>query len=79
MDEIGRMELCSKAFQRAVLRALDSGKPVLGTIQQRRSPFLDCVRTRPDIELIEITESNRDGATEAVLRRIEHLLGRGDD
>ena len=33
MDEIGRMELCSSSFQEAVVRALDSDTPVLGTLQ----------------------------------------------
>lgn len=77
MDEIGRMELCSKAFQQAVLRALDSIKPVLGTIQQRRGAFLDCVRARADIEVLEITEQNRDAMAESIRERMERLLERG--
>ena len=60
MDEIGRMELCSEAFQRAVRKALDSSRPVLGTIQDRRNPFLDAVRSRGDVEVVRITEANRD-------------------
>jgi nucleoside-triphosphatase len=79
MDEIGRMELCSKAFQQAVLRALDSSKPVLGTIQQRRGPFLDCVRSRPDIEVLEVTDENRDAMAKAVRERLERLLEEGSD
>jgi nucleoside-triphosphatase len=74
MDEIGRMELCSPAFQEAVLRALDSGKPVVGTIQARRNPFLDAVRARPDIEVLEITEENRDGMLSVLTERVSELL-----
>jgi nucleoside-triphosphatase THEP1/uncharacterized protein with PIN domain len=74
MDEIGRMELCSPSFQRAVLSALDSERPVLGTIQDRRNPFLDCVRSRKDIEVLEITPQNRDAMTDVVRGKILQLL-----
>ncbi len=61
MDEIGHMELCSEAFQTAVMLALDSRKPVLGTLQARSSDLLGAVRARRDVEIIELTEANRDG------------------
>jgi nucleoside-triphosphatase len=78
MDEIGRMELCSDAFMEAVVRALDSGRPVLGTIQDRRNPFLDSVRARPDTEVVRLTESNRDAVADEVLARIRALLPASD-
>jgi len=40
-DEIGRMETYCHEFCEAIIRCLDSPKPVLGTIQMRRSRFLD--------------------------------------
>ncbi|MBN2564078.1 MAG: NTPase [Candidatus Eisenbacteria bacterium] len=75
MDEIGRMELCSPTFQEAVMRALDSDTSVFGTIQERRNPFLDSVRSRPDVEVIEVTESNRDSMVSLVRARIAELVG----
>lgn len=75
MDEVGRMELCSDAFQAAVMRALDSRTPVLGTIQDRRNPFLDAVRARTDVKIVRITEANRDEAKRAVLRLVSSVLG----
>lgn len=74
MDEIGRMELCSEAFQSAVGRALGSPVPVLATIQDRANPFLDAVRARDDIELLRITETDRDSARARVVRLLTDLL-----
>ena len=64
MDELGKMELFSEPFQRAALRALDSPKPVLGVIQQARTPFLGRIRRREDVEVIEVTVENRDALFE---------------
>lgn len=66
VDELARMELFSSRFREYVLKALDSQIPFLGTIQQRRHPFLDQIRQRPDIKLIEITHKNRDTLVEFV-------------
>ena len=74
MDEIGRMELCSDAFQDAVTRALDSGKPLLGTLQKRDNPFLDAIRARPDVELIIVNSANRECLVPVLLERVEELL-----
>jgi len=75
MDEIGRMELCSPAFTRAVQRALDCPVPVLGTIQDRTNEFLDAVRARDDVEIVTITDSNRETAREIVLSKLIAALG----
>jgi nucleoside-triphosphatase len=77
MDEIGRMELCSEAFQEAVVAALDSPKPVLGTLQDRHNLFLDAVRARADVEVLRLTEENRDSAAMTLLERIRTLTADG--
>lgn len=74
MDEVGRMELCSDLFQAAVRRALDSEVPVLATIQDRANPFLDAIRARHDVQLLTITESDRDAARAGVTRLLTDLL-----
>jgi nucleoside-triphosphatase len=74
MDEIGRMELCSEAFQQAVHRALDSPVPVLATVQDRSNGFLDAVRARRDAVLIRVTEANRDAALGEVVALLRDLL-----
>jgi len=74
MDEIGRMELCSEAFREAVAAALDSPRAVLGTIQDRSNAFLDAVRRRGDVEVVRVTEGNREAARTRVLEKIERIL-----
>lgn len=74
MDEIGRMELCSEKFQRAVIRALDAPVPVLGTIQNRRNSFLDAVRERGDVRVITVTEFNRDELVESIAGSVRRMI-----
>jgi nucleoside-triphosphatase len=74
MDEVGRMELCSPAFQAEVAAALDSSKPVLGTLQDRRNTFLDGIRARDDVEILRVTESNRDDMAATVRELMLRLL-----
>jgi len=71
IDEIGPMEMLSQSFCNAVLDALDSPVGVLGTIVQRRTPFGDRIKRRPDVDLIEVRRDNRD----ELLNRILVLLG----
>ncbi len=59
IDEIAKMELFSERFSDEVLRCLSTGR-VVGTIQMRGHPFLDDVRSRNDVDLIELTTMNRD-------------------
>jgi nucleoside-triphosphatase len=58
IDEIAKMELFSANFKDEVLRCLDT-KRVLGTIQDRKHPFLAEVRFRDDVEVYELTIKNR--------------------
>jgi nucleoside-triphosphatase len=73
MDEIGRMELCSQAFQEAVREALGSPVPILGTIQDRRNAFLDAVRAREDVEVVRVDETNRDRLVGELRERVRAL------
>ena len=75
MDEIGRMELCSQAFQEAVGRALGSPTPVLGTIQDRSNAFLDSVRARPDVKILRVSTGNRECLVPVLRDLLLELLG----
>ena len=66
IDEIGRMELFSRTFRNAVVDALDSICAVVATIQMRSERFLDSVRSRDDVEIIEVTLQNRDLIVESL-------------
>ncbi len=72
MDEIGRMERDAHAFQQAVMETLDLGTPVLGVLREDqlrammfpeecpKETFALEIAMRSDVEVIEITQSNRD-------------------
>jgi nucleoside-triphosphatase len=60
IDEIGKMELFSEAFKTAVLTAIDSQSPVIATVMARPQPWVDALKTRPDVETWQVTRENRD-------------------
>ena len=70
IDEIGKMELFSKDFQDIVMKALDSESPVLGTILFRPHPFCDKIKKRKDVEIIEVTEENRDRLPDVIIEKL---------
>ena len=60
IDEIGPMELYSKEFVDAVGKALESAKPVVGTVHFRvKHPLIDQLKSREDSEILEVTLQNR--------------------
>ena len=59
IDEIGKMECFSPAFQQAVQRVLAGPVPMLGTIGWGGGPFMRSVRRRRDVQLMEVTRANR--------------------
>lgn len=71
IDEIGKMEILSRAFRLAVLDALDSKCSVIVTMLFKRHPFCDKIRARKDVEIFEVTEENRDTLAEIILHKIQ--------
>jgi len=59
IDEIGKMELVSSAFQEIVWEALELQK-VLGTIGQISHPFVTKVYNRNDLKLYTLTPQTRE-------------------
>ncbi|MFH1482735.1 MAG: nucleoside-triphosphatase [Chloroflexota bacterium] len=57
VDEIGKMELFSTAFQEAVARALEMGR-VLGTIMLAPHPVADRIKALPQVRVLLLTRSN---------------------
>ena len=58
IDEIGKMELFSANFKEAVLKIIDSGQRVLGTIMLSADPWADTIKHRPQVKLIQVTRTN---------------------
>jgi nucleoside-triphosphatase len=71
MDELGRMEEIAPRFKEAVWRRLDGDIPVAGVIKLVKSPFLDAIRARPDVETITVTQENRDSIPELLASHFE--------
>jgi nucleoside-triphosphatase len=78
VDEIGKMELFSLSFRRAVLEALEDGRCLLGTILLGPHPFADSIKARPDVRVIELTEANRAQMHEKVISLVRACLERPD-
>jgi nucleoside-triphosphatase len=74
-DEIARMEMKCPDFEPAVRAALESSKCLLGTIQDRSDPFLDEVRSRPDVTIVEVTRDNRDALPEQIAAWLDKVAG----
>ena len=60
IDEIGKMELFSPRFKEAVLKAVESGKKVLGTIMLNPNPFADQIKKHPQVRLVQVSRANHD-------------------
>ncbi len=67
VDEIGRMECLSGRFIAAMTRLLDSGKPVVATVARRGAGFIEDVKRRADVEVWQVTRSNRDKLPEKII------------
>jgi nucleoside-triphosphatase len=68
IDEIGRMELTSNQFRDIVQEALDSPKPVLGTIALKETNTAKKIKERQDTRVIKLTRAN--------FQEIETYIGR---
>jgi len=58
-DEIGRMQLLSRAFRQVVLEGVKRGHPLLGTIMSGRNPYADRIRSHRNVEVLRLTPENR--------------------
>jgi nucleoside-triphosphatase len=76
IDEIGRMELLSSAFQRSVVEALRRHRALLATIMLAPHPFADELKAQPDTLLFELTDANRDEVRAQVETHLRAALGR---
>jgi nucleoside-triphosphatase len=71
IDEVASMEMASDRFKETVVVALESGKRVLGTIQDRRDPFIDRIRSRPDVSILRVDASSRGQLPEILVSWLE--------
>jgi nucleoside-triphosphatase len=60
IDEIGKMECFSPLFKNTLVQTLDSKNPVLGSISLRGNQFIQRIKERKDVRLVQVSEMNRD-------------------
>lgn len=75
IDEIGKMELLSVAFQRAVIEAFRRNRCVLGTVMLRPHPFADELKGQPDVSLQSLSRDDREEVYHMALMLTRACLG----
>jgi nucleoside-triphosphatase len=70
IDEIGKMECFSDKFTELLHEVLDSEKIVIATIALKGRGIIAEVKKRPDIQLFEITQMNRETLLSNILRTV---------
>jgi nucleoside-triphosphatase len=58
-DEIGKMQLFSRAFRQTIFEAVRDGVPLLGTIMLGRNPYADRIKNHGNVQLLTLTPENR--------------------
>jgi nucleoside-triphosphatase len=76
IDEIGKMELLSSKFRSKIVDLLAQPTDLLATIARRSEGFIEQIKRRNDVELIEVTRKNRDHLPEDIERKIKTELGK---
>jgi nucleoside-triphosphatase len=74
VDEIGKMECYSPFFRDSVLRLLDANRPFIATIGKRGTPFMEGIKQRPDVKLLEVTLKNRESIRNKLLVEATAIL-----
>src|SRR5271167_3350263 len=59
IDEIGKMECHCPQFAQAMSRLLDGSVPLVATIALRGGGFIADVKKRPNVQIVEVTNGNR--------------------
>jgi nucleoside-triphosphatase len=66
IDEIGKMECHCRQFTEAVSRLLEGPVPIVATIALRGGGFIANVKNRPDVQVVEVTNGNRQTLPEQI-------------
>lgn len=66
IDEVGPLQLTSHAFRDALLRCLDGPCGLLATVAQSQDPFVERLKARPGVRVVEVTRQNRQHLVEGL-------------
>jgi nucleoside-triphosphatase len=67
IDELGKMELHSRALRDAVTVAMQKDANVVATVQASAHPFTDALKSRDDVNVLQVTRANRDELRDRVV------------
>lgn len=77
IDEIGPMELSSQAFSNTLIRAVESSKPMLGTVHYGlKNPLVADIKEREDVEILKVTYENRETLHNLIADMMAEYLGK---
>jgi nucleoside-triphosphatase THEP1 len=71
IDEIGKMECFSDLFRETLVQALDGPNTVIGSIALKGSPFIEGIKRRPDVDVVLVSDENRDLLAAVIIDRIQ--------
>lgn len=77
IDEVGKMELASAAFRRAVEGLLEADVPLAATVHASRHPFTEALEARPGVEVVRVTAATRDGLPDQLADRLARAAKTG--
>ena len=66
IDEIGKMECHCPQFVATMRKLLGEPIPVVATIALRGGGFIAEVKKRPDVQIVEVTNGNRQALPEQI-------------
>ncbi len=70
INEIGKMECLSPFFRETLGKTLDSPNPVNGSIALMGTPFIEALKGRTNVLLVEVDEKNRDSLVQFLMEKI---------
>lgn len=79
IDEIGKMECFSPLFKKTLIQILDSRHWVIGSIALKGDHFIETIKERKDLMLINLCKENRDqpNLISSLLAQIKHKVTGG--
>ena len=68
IDEIGKMECISPLFRDTLMKVLDLRNPVIGSISLKGGPFIQQIKRRKDVRLVQVSANNRDSLAQSFFK-----------
>jgi nucleoside-triphosphatase THEP1 len=70
IDEIARMELASSEFVNLLQKIMEQAVPIVATVHVHDHPVTAALLRRADVEIVQVTEDNRDDLPAWLLARL---------